>query len=169
MCFWLETNILGNAFLGALTLPCYGHIPPRQCPHLRTHSKNVPLSLTRFTGDLQIQSRASLFSARSESNPVLILPLRNRIKTYQMTDLSDLPTRAYYQSWKIHSILPIHTCIYSYLYKYLYNTCILYQLDITDCAYMQTSALYGALHTCMMRAIIVDLYCIFSQLSHTCI
>ena len=27
----------------------------------------------RFTGDLQIQSRASLFSARSESNPVLIL------------------------------------------------------------------------------------------------
>ena len=31
------------------------------------------------------------------------------------------------------------------------------------------SALYGALHTCMMRAIIVDLYCIFSQLSHTCI
>ena len=73
------------------------------------------------------------------------------------------------QSWKIHSILPIHTCIYSYLYKYLYNTCILYQLDITDCAYMQNSALYGALHTCMMRAIIVDLYCIFSQLSHTCI
>ena len=69
----------------------------------------------------------------------------------------------------IHSILPIHTCIYSYLYKYLYNTCILYQLDITDCAYMQNSALYGALHTCMMRAIIVDLYCIFSQLSHTCI
>ena len=73
------------------------------------------------------------------------------------------------QSWKIHSILPIHTCIYSYLYKYVYNTCILYQLDITDCAYMQNSALYGALHTCMMRAIIVYLYCIFSQLSHTCI
>ena len=40
------------------------------------------LILRRFTGDLQIQSRASLFSARSESNPVLILPLRNRIKTY---------------------------------------------------------------------------------------
>ena len=73
------------------------------------------------------------------------------------------------QGWQIHSILPIHTCIYSYLYKYLYNTCILYQLDITDCAYMQNSALYGALHTCMMRAIIVYLYCIFSQLSHTCI
>ena len=73
------------------------------------------------------------------------------------------------QGWQIHSILPIHTCIYSYLYKYLYNTCILYQLDITDCAYMQNSALYGALDTCMMRAIIVDLYCIFSQLSHTCI
>ena len=45
--FWLETDILGNAFLGALTLPCYGHIPPRQRPHLRTHSKSVPLSLTR--------------------------------------------------------------------------------------------------------------------------
>ena len=45
--FRLETDILGNAFLGALTLPCYGHIPPRQCSHLRTHSKNVPLSLTR--------------------------------------------------------------------------------------------------------------------------
>ena len=38
---------LGNAFLGALTLPCYGHIPPRQRPRLRTPSNNVPLSLTR--------------------------------------------------------------------------------------------------------------------------
>eukprot|EP01048_Picozoa_sp_COSAG05_P037626 COSAG05_NODE_17651_length_321_cov_3.738739_1_plen_57_part_10 len=36
------------------------------------------------------------------------------------------------QGCTIHSILPIHTCIYSYLYKYLYNTSILYQLDITD-------------------------------------
>ena len=36
----------------------------------------------RFTGDLQIQSRAILFPARSDSNPVLILPLRNWIKTY---------------------------------------------------------------------------------------
>ena len=41
-----------------------------------------------FTGDLQIQSRASLFSARSESNPVLILPLRNRIKTYHRSTSS---------------------------------------------------------------------------------
>ena len=45
--FWLETDILANGFLGALTLPCCGHIPPRQCPHLWTHSKSVPLSLTR--------------------------------------------------------------------------------------------------------------------------
>ena len=41
---------LCNAFLSALTLPCYGLIPPRQCPRVRTHSKNVPLSLTRRDG-----------------------------------------------------------------------------------------------------------------------
>ena len=31
---------------GALTLSCYVYIPPRQCPHLGQHSKNVPLHLT---------------------------------------------------------------------------------------------------------------------------
>ena len=59
---------------------------PVQFTHVsayRYRSVSCTRTAVGFTGDLQIQSRASLFSARSESNPVLILPLRNRIKTYQ--------------------------------------------------------------------------------------
>ena len=58
---------------------------PVQFTHVsayRYRSVSCTRTAVGFTGDLQIQSRASLFSARSESNPVLILPLRNRIKTY---------------------------------------------------------------------------------------
>ena len=80
---WLLQHPAPDLNTGTRTTYCTGTVHPRiRLP--------VPLRILysyscRFTGDLQIQSRAttrSLFSARSESNPVLILPLRNRTKTY---------------------------------------------------------------------------------------
>ena len=83
-----------RACVGSLSIQRQISIPvlvlrtvPVQSTHVsayRYRSVSCTRTAVGFTGDLQIQSRASLFSARSESNPVLILlvPLRNRIKTY---------------------------------------------------------------------------------------